>query len=200
MTDIEQLRPIRHCGTQTIQTERLLLRQFVRGDAADMFQWASNPEVVRYLSYSPHRSLRESQKILKSWIFAYRDPAVYNWAIEWGGKVIGNISVVTQDDPCHTCHLGWQIDIPYWNQGIMTEAARAVIDFLFDRVGYDRITSGHDTRNIGSGRVMQKAGMTLEGTLRRCCYQKDGSIGDKNIYAILRSEWENRSPDSQSIQ
>lgn len=82
----------------------------------------------------------------------------------------------------------------------MTEAARAVIHFLFDRVGYDRLSSGHDTRNIGSGRVMQKEGMTLEGTLRRCCYQKDGSIGDKNIYAILRSEWENRSPDSQLIQ
>ncbi|HIR52739.1 MAG TPA: GNAT family N-acetyltransferase [Candidatus Onthovicinus excrementipullorum] len=193
MTDIEQLKPICHTGTQPIQTQRLLLRRFRREDAGAMFQWASNPEVVRYLSYSPHQSLKESQKILKSWISAYRDPSVYNWAIEWNGTVIGNISVVTQDDACHTCHLGWQIDVPYWNQGIMTEAVRAVIDFLFDRVGYDRITSGHDTRNIGSGRVMQKAGMTLEGTFRRCCYQKDGSIGDKNYYAILRSEWENGS-------
>lgn len=117
MTDIEQLRPIRHCGTQPIQTERLLLRKFVREDEADMFKWASNPEVVRYLSYSPHQSLRESQKILKSWISAYRDPAAYNWAIELGGTVIGSINVVTQDDACHACHLGWQIDVPIGIRG-----------------------------------------------------------------------------------
>lgn len=113
--------------------------------------------------------------------------STYNWAIEFQGVVIGNIAVVTQDDECFTCHLGWQIDKPYWNKGIMTEAAKAVIDYLFDQVHYDRIASGCDTRNIGSSRVMQKIGMTLEGTFRRYCYQKDGRIGDKFYYAILES-------------
>ena len=82
--------------------------------------------------------------------------STYNWAIEFQGVVIGNIAVVTQDDEYFTCHLGWQIDKPYWNKGIMTEAAKAVIDYLFDQVHYDRIASGCDTRNIGSSRVMQK--------------------------------------------
>lgn len=188
MSDIDLLCPLTHLGTNTIKTERLILRQFQLRDNADMFQWASNPDVVKFLSYEPHKTMEETNAILTSWVKSYNEMSTYNWAIEFQGVVIGNISVVDKDDECFTCHLGWQIDKPYWNKGIMTEAAKAVVDYLFDQVHYDRITSGCDTRNIGSSRVMQKTGMTLEGTFRRCCYQKDGSIGDKFYYAILESD------------
>ena len=188
MSDIDLLCPLTHLGTNTIKTERLILRQFQLRDNADMFQWASNPDVVKFLSYEPHKTIEETNAILTSWVKSYNEMSTYNWAIEFQGVVIGNISVVDKDDECFTCHLGWQIDKPYWNKGIMTEAAKAVVDYLFDQVHYDRITSGCDTRNIGSSRVMQKTGMTLEGTFRRCCYQKDGSIGDKFYYAILESD------------
>lgn len=189
MTDIEKIQPLRHAGTQTIRTRRLLLRQFQWKDAEDMFAWASNPEVVRYLSYSAHETIRESKKITKLWVRAYRNPTTYNWAIEYRERVIGNISVVVIDNDNFSCHLGWQIDVPYWNQGIMTEAAQAIVDYLFGVIGFERISSGHDIRNIGSGRVMEKIGMFREGTFRRYCYQKDGSIGDKAYYAILKSDW-----------
>lgn len=188
MSDIDLLCPLTHLGTNTIKTERLILRQFQLRDNADMFQWASNPDVVKFLSYEPHKTIEETNAILTSWVKSYNEMSTYNWSIEFQGVVIGNISVVDKDDECFTCHLGWQIDKPYWNKGIMTEAAKAVVDYLFDQVHYDRITSGCDTRNIGSSRVMQKTGMTLEGTFRRCCYQKDGSTGDKFYYAILESD------------
>ncbi len=55
--------------------------------------------------------------------------------------------------------MGWQIDSPYWNKGIMTEAAIAVYDFLFNKVGFEYIEAAHIDKNIGSGRVMQKVGM-----------------------------------------
>ncbi len=190
MTEIEMMKPLSHCGTQRIETERLVLRRFCLRDCDDMFTWASNMEVVKYLSSYPHKNIEDSKKILKCWIKEYKKENRYNWAIEYSGRVIGNVDVVSQDDRCFSCGLGWQIDMPYWNKGIMTEAAGAVVDYLFGKVGYDRITSGHDTRNIGSGRVMQKIGMTLEGTFRRYVYQKDGSIGDVNRYAILKSDWE----------
>lgn len=190
MTDIEKMKPVTHMGTQTIVTERLVLRQFNSDDAEEMFVWASNPEVVKYLSYHPHKNIDETKQLMKSWISEYKSPAKYNWAIVFNDVVIGNISVVSQDNECYSCHLGWQIDVPYWNKGIMTEAASAVVDYLFDKVGYDRISSGHDTRNIGSGKVMEKIGMKLEGRFRRYCYQKDGSIGDKNYWAIIKSDWE----------
>lgn len=190
MTEIEMMPPLRHRGTKTIKTERLTLRKFVKEDYIDMYKWASNPAVVKYLSYYPHKNPDVTKSILEKWIINYQKPNEYNWAIEFDGKCIGNISTVSQDNECFSCHLGWQIDVDFWNKGIMTEAAKAVVNFLFSEVGYDRITSGHDTRNIASGRVMQKIGMKLEGTFRRYCYRKDGSIGDKNYYAILKSDWE----------
>lgn len=200
MTELESMKPLKHCGTQRIETKRLILRRFAEDDCEDMFKWASNRKVVKYLSYYPHKNIDETKKILELWIDQYSKPDRYNWAIEYNGCVIGNVDVVLQDDKCFSCHLGWQIDVPYWNMGIMTEAAGAVVDYLFGKVGYDRITSGHDTRNIGSGRVMQKIGMTLEGTFRRYVYQKDGSIGDVNYYAILKSDWEKMKATGESLE
>ena len=95
----------------------------------------------------------------------------------------------------YICHLGWQIDEPYWNNGIVTEAAKAVVDYLFEEIGCDRISSAYDTRNVGSGKVMQKIGMKFEGCLRRYYYQKDGSIGNRNLYSILRSRVAKRNTD-----
>ena len=192
MKDIEKLKPITHKGTRRIVTERLVLRQFTMEDAEDMFVWASNDNVVKYLSYCPHQSLQDSYDILKIWIKNYIKENEYNWAIEYRGICIGNIAVVLQEENGYICHLGWQIDERYWNNGIVTEAARAVVDFLFSEVGCDRISSAYDTRNVGSGRVMQKIGMQYEGCMRRYYYQKDGSIGDRNLYSILRSEWNKR--------
>lgn len=189
MKDIEKLTPIVHKGTQRIVTDRLILRRFTKKDAEDMYIWASNPNVVKYLSYQPHKSTKDSKSILRKWIASYRKQDTYNWAIEYKSICIGNISVVSREENGYICHLGWQIDEKYWNQGLVTEAAKAVVDFLFTEVGCDRISSAYDTRNVGSGRVMQKIGMKYEGCLRRYYYQKDGSIGDRNFYAILRNEW-----------
>ena len=191
-TYVEVEKMLTHKGTETIHTKRLTLRKFKVEDANDMFVWASNPEVVKYLSYKPHTSPEATADLLKGWVGAYNSNQVYNWAIELNGIVVGSISVVDSSDKCSYCHLGWQIDKPFWNKGYMTEAAKAVVDFLFSKVGYNRIQSGHDARNIGSGRVMQKVGMTLEGTLREYCLAKDGSIGDKHLWAILKSDWKNK--------
>lgn len=180
--------PLKHCGTQIIKTERLVLRPFRVEDAKDVFEWAGKPEVTKYLSYDTHKYLQDSVDIVNLWVDSYTNDDEYNWAIEYNGKVIGNISVVDKDDRCFECHLGYQINSDFWNKGITTESAKAVIDYLFE-VGYQRITSACDTRNVGSCRVMQKIGMTKEGTMRKYYYQKDGSIGDRDFYSILKEEW-----------
>ena len=189
MTEHESMEPLNHIGTEPIVTERLTLRRFVIDDYKDMFTFTSNPEVVKYLSYKPHESPEHTRALLENWVKGYKSNQTYNWAIECEGKLVGSISVVEIDNRCFSCHLGWQLNIPYWNKGIMTEAAKAVVDYLFNKVCFDRISSGCDERNIGSYRVMEKIGMKHEGTLRCFYHQKDGSIGDKRLYAILKEEW-----------
>ena len=92
--------------------------------------------------------------------------------------------------------MGWQIDKPYWNRGYMTEAARAVFEYLFCEIGFHRIYSGHDTRNPASGKVMQKLGMTPEGIARQHYYKAGFGTGDAQKYGILKEEWLDRLPEA----
>lgn len=177
-----------HKGTVTLKTERLTLRKFKESDDTDIFEWAGNPKVTRYVSYPTHKSLADSKKIAKFWVKEAKQADNYNWAIEFGGKVIGNISVVSHDN-LWEAGMGWQIDAPYWNQGIMTEAATAVFDFLFCEVGFHRISAGHDTRNPASGKVMEKLGMQKEGLFPQFYYKVGFGTGDAQKYGILKEEW-----------
>lgn len=177
-----------HKGTVTLKTERLILRKFKKSDYKDIFLWASNPLVNRYVTYPRHQSLKDSKKIARQWAMGAKKKTNYNWAIELDGKVIGNISAVSHDK-LWEAGMGWQIDSPYWNKGIMTEAATVVFDFLFCEVGFHRICAKHETRNPGSGKVMEKLGMKKEGIFPQYYYKKDFGTGDVQQYGILKEDW-----------
>lgn len=182
-----------HKGTKTIQTARLMLRPFVVDDAQAMYQnWANDPQVTRYLTWQPHRSPEETRQLLAVWSDAYARPDCYNWVMEWEGKPIGNISVVRMNEKSEYAELGYCMGRAYWNRGLMTEAAKAVIDFLFAEVGVNRVGIAHAVQNPASGRVAQKCGLTYEGTLREVYKTSEGVYLDLSYYGILRREWQNR--------
>ena len=91
------------------------------------------------------------------------------------------------DEAVGKAHIGYCIGKPWWHKGIMSEALGAVIDFLFDEVGVNRVESRHDPRNPNSGAVMKKCGMKFEGTLRQSDRNNQG-ICDACYYAILADE------------
>ncbi len=177
-------------GTQRIETHRLILRQYRIEDAEDMFRnWASDPEVTRFLTWPTHTSIDTSRQVLNDWIPRYRDGCFFNWAIEWKetGSVIGNIAVVNLDETTDAAEIGYCLGKKYWGHGIMSEALRTVMDYLFDTAGFNRIAAYHDVRNPGSGKVMQKAGMKQEGILRQAGKNNQG-ICDEVRYAMLQSD------------
>ena len=185
---------ITHKGTKTIKTERLLLRQFTIEDAEAMFEnWANDERVTRFLSYQPHGSLNVTQTLLEGWCAAYEKDGTYNWAMEFEGTVIGSISVVEFNERSERAALGYCMGYDYWNKGIMTEAVKAVIDFLFTEVGVNRVEISHAVKNPGSGRVAQKCGLTYEGTRRAYFKSSSGEFLDISCYGILKSEWEGKS-------
>ena len=179
-----------HKGTQTIETPRLILRRFIPTDAQSMYHnWASDPQVTKFLTWPPHDSVDTSRRIIESWIAEYANDSYYHWAIEFKelGQPIGSLIAISKDDRLQTAHIGYCIGAPWWHQGIMTEALRAVVDFLFDEVGMNRIESRHDPNNPHSGAVMRKCAMRYEGTFRQADWNNQG-ICDCAIYAILRSD------------
>ena len=180
-----------HCGTQRLETKRLVLKRFVIEDAEAMFRnWASDPEVTKYLTWPAHASAEVSRALLKDWTAAYASQNYYHWAIvlkENGECPIGGISAVGLNDDLSIVQIGYCLGRAWWHRGIMSEALKAVIDFFFIEVGANRIEARHDPRNPHSGMVMQKCGMKYEGTLRSSDRNNQG-ICDVCWYAILKSE------------
>ncbi len=180
-------------GTQTIETHRLILRPFCAADAPAMFRnWAADPTVTEYLTWKPYESESAVREMLTKWEADVPDGAVFRWAIvlKSSNEAIGSLSAVP-DEKTDSAELGWCIGRPWWGRGIMPEAGAAVIAYLFDRAGLNRVAAKHDVRNPKSGRVMQKLGMTKEGVLRqagRC----NAGLGDVAVYSILRSEYAER--------
>ena len=183
---------MKHLGTKRMETARLVLRPFVKEDAPAMYRnWASDPEVTKFLSWPTYKTVDTAYEILNIWVPQYRDDTFYQWAIELKeiGEVIGSISVVNFDERVDMAEIGFCIGRSWWGQGIMTEAFQAVIDFLFGEVGVLRIEAGHDPNNPASGAVQRKCGLKYEGTLRRSIRSNQG-ITDKTVMAILKEEWE----------
>ena len=180
-----------HKGTQRIETPRLILRMAQMSDAEPMFRnWASDPEVTKFLTWPTYESVENANTILNIWTKEYDNPNFYQWMIEVKeiGEPIGSISVVHLRDEIAEAEIGYCIGQKWWHQGIMTEALAAVIQFLFTEVGMNRITAEHDTNNSHSGGVMKKCGMQYEGTLRAADRNNQG-ICDIAQYAILREDW-----------
>ena len=182
---------MKHCGTVRLETDRLILRQFVGKDAAVMYKnWASDPEVTKYLTWPAHESVEVSKDILEEWLRSYKKKDYYHWAIvpkDNNDEPIGGISAVDMNDDIDMIHIGYCIGKNWWHQGIMSEALKAVMDFFFDTVKANRIESRHDPNNPHSGMVMKKCGMKYEGRLRSSDRNNQG-ICDAEWYALLRDE------------
>lgn len=181
---------MKHSGTQRLETERLVLRRFVKEDAAAMYKnWAADKEVTKYLMWPAHSSQKVSEKVIEDWVKAYDSKSYYQWAIvlKEKGEPIGSISVVHMNEEVSMAHVGCCIGKAWWHRGVMSEALKAVMDFLFDVVDVNRIESRHDPRNPNSGKVMEKCGMRYEGTLRSSDRNNQG-ICDASYYALLKSE------------
>ena len=177
-------------GTNRIETDRLILRQYTLDDAEDMFSnWASDPLVTKYLTWPTHGSIEVTRRVLSDWIPRYEDGGYFNWAIvlKSTGAVIGNIAVVRLDEAVEAAELGYCLGRAYWGQGIMTEALAAVMDDLFERVRVNRVAAYHDANNQASGRVMEKAGMKPEGVLRQAKTNNTG-VCDVVWHAMIRSD------------
>lgn len=182
---------MKNCGTQRIETDRLILRRYKIEDADAMYKnWASDSEVTKFLTWQPHSSVEVSRSIIEDWLKKYSDEKYYHWAIvlkDNGNEPIGGISVVHMNEDISMVHIGYCLGRAWWRRGIMSEALKAVTDFMFDTVEVNRVEARHDPRNPNSGKVMQKCGMKYEGTLRSADRNNQG-ICDACYYALLRSE------------
>lgn len=173
-----------------LQTKRLLLRRMGLGDAEDLFSYASDPEVTRYVVWETHCSLADSLAFLACTEEQYRKKEVSPWGmvLRESGRLIGAIGFIDWLPPHARAEIGYALGRQWWGRGLMSEAARAALRFGFERMQLNRIQARCYLANTASARVMEKVGMTFEGIIREQLYEK-GAFRDLKLYSILRREF-----------
>ena len=175
---------------KTIETERLILRSWQFEDLDDFYEYAKNPNVGPMAGWEPHSSKEVSSNILKS--FIEKDEV---WAIVFkeNNKVIGSLGIHSDKKrgDVNAKSMGYVLSADYWGRGLMTEAAKRVIRYVFDEMNLDLLAIYHYPNNIRSKRVIEKCGFKYEGTQRKSSKIYDGQILDDFCYSMLRSEYYN---------
>lgn len=184
---------MRDIGTKILETDRLVLRRLEISDADAMFDgWCNDSEVTRYLPWEPHGNIEVTKNLLDMWIKDYDNSHVYRWlvVIKDSDKPIGTVDVVNKDINNKVFELGHCYSQETWGKGIATEVFLTVIGFLFDEVGVELIMAKHNKSNIASGKVMQKANMKYDGTLRSRVIDKVTKERDDFVYySITKDEY-----------
>lgn len=180
-----------------LETPRLILRRMTMRDAADMYEYARDPEVARHVLWDAHRSVSETRGYLRAVLYQYRNGYPSQWGIveRATGRLIGTIGYMSYQEDNALAEVGYSLARSHWNQGLMTEALNAVIRVSFETLKLHRIEAQHFTANPSSGRVMQKCGMTHEGRMHGRIYNK-GKFRDVEMWAILRRTWERQQPSA----
>ncbi len=174
----------------TIATDRLVLRKMHTYDYNDMYSYASRADLTEYLLWSPHSSSSYTKEYLKYVEKRYLVGDFYDFAVveKEGGKMIGTCGFTKIDLQNKVAEIGYVLNPDFHNRGYATEAARAVIEFGFSRLGVNRIEARFMEGNDASLRVMQKLGMTLEGYMRNSMLVK-GKYRTIGVCSILKSEY-----------
>ena len=172
----------------TLKTERLVLRKLTKKDVYDVFAYASREEVSRYLLWRPHRNIDESARYLKLLNKKYKNLTLYDWGIEYEGKIIGTVGFTRFCAGYTVGEIGYVISDLYRGREIAVEAAKRLIKFGFEELSLNRIEARYLIENKASQRVAEKCSMTHEGVLRKSIIVK-GEPRDLGISAILKEEY-----------
>lgn len=153
-----------------LETQRLILRPWREDDAETLFKYASDPEVGPHAGWPPHKNVEESREIIRT-VFGGESM----WAVELKSTrepigCVGYLSAEFSNLPIadDEAEVGYWIAKPYWNQGICTEAMKAVVDYCFEVKGFTRLWGDYFPDNPASGRVMEKCGFSDTGRETTC--------------------------------
>lgn len=149
----------------TLHTERLTLRMIRTSDIDDVFEYASDHSVSRYLLWSPHKDRLYTRNYLINLEFLYSRARFYDWGIEYSGKMIGTVGFTSFDLKCNEGEIGYVLNRSFWHLGLASEAVRRVLDFGFVELGLLKISARYMAGNETSKRLAERLGFSEDNTL-----------------------------------
>ena len=173
-----------------IETQRTTLRKMTIDDAGDMFEYSSNQEVTKYLSYD-HKDIEDAEKYIRNKVEKYSQGECMIWRIEYNEnrKFIGACGFTHWDTENCFAEIAYSLAQDYWGRGIMNEIVNVLFYFGFEKMQLNRIEARCWSENEKSVRIMEKCNMQFEGIFREQLYVK-GKYRDIKMYSILKWEFD----------
>ena len=147
--------------------------------------WCHDPEVCKFLTWNPHDSVEETKRVLSIWLVEQEKLGVYRWGIVYRGNLVGSIDVVGIR-PDGSFEIGYCLGRAFWGRGLMSEAFHAVLDFLFNVVGYRKATMSAMIVNERSRKVIAKQGFVYERDDMNFVAKQKNEIAPIAIYRLSR--------------
>jgi len=177
-----------------LTTERLILRPMRESDAENMFEYASDTEVTKYLLWDAHPTLKYTKDYLKFIQTKYKEGDFFDWAViikDERGKedgLIGTVGFASIDFANNWGEVGYVINPSYQRCGYATEAVKRVLRFAFVELEFNRVQARYIIGNDISRRVMEKSGMRFEGVQRGSLLLR-GEYRDVGMCALTLGDW-----------
>lgn len=172
-----------------LHTKRLTLRPWKQADLKDLFEYASVPGVGEMAGWKHHADEQVSQKILDMFIEEKK-----TFALDLNGKAIGSFGIEEYDEELFPefadkrCReIGYVLSRSYWGRGLMPEAVRAVLRYLFEEMDLDVVFCGHYLRNSQSARVQEKCGFHHYAFGKH--KTRMGTVEDGETNILTKDEW-----------
>jgi len=174
-----------------IRTERLLIREFQTNDREALLAIVRDPDQIKHMLLFLDTE-KQLDDFLSMVLTAANDEPRLQWhfAIEQAetGLYVGSCCLMLEANSPSSAELGYWFLRNAWGKGYATEASAAILDLGFRQLGYHRVWGKCHTHNTTSAKVMEKLGMTYEGTLREHVWLRDGYRSSR-IYGMLQAEY-----------
>lgn len=175
-----------------LETERLIIRPIKKEDLDSVFEYCSDPLVCENVTWNAHQTKEDTQSFFEYAFKNYQENNPEPLGIclkENPNKVIGTCGFAITSRKNKSAEMMYVIGRNYWGKGYMTEAAKEVLKVAFEKFNMVRVVARCLTFNAASEKVMQKMGMTYEGTQRKSMNIK-GQFWDLKVYSMIDEEWE----------
>jgi len=168
-----------------IKTGRLNMRRLTVEDTPAIYAYASDAEVARFTLWPPHKS----EEFTKRFLGFFTQPIFLSWAITLPESVeaIGMVFLHSLSKQHKKAEIAFNLARAYWKKGLTTEATGSALDFAFQQLCLNRVEATCMPANLGARRVLERAGMSHEGTMRRSHVRYDGAH-DMDLFAMLRDD------------
>lgn len=177
-----------------LETDRILLRRWKEEDAEELYRYAKDDKVGPIAGWPIHKSVEDSQEIIKEVLSA---EGTYAVVLKESGLPVGNIGLMAGtasnfEIPDTEAEIGYWIGVPYWGKGLIPEAVRELMRYAFEELAMERLWCGYFEGNEKSKKVQEKCGFIYHHTKEDIPWPLMGDIRTEHVTCITREGWETR--------